>query len=274
MVVKIDSDIMSRLEAEIDVLPLVGLHVDQQHYQRPLSTSRVNKYAQNWDLAAAGVITVNRRSNGLLYVVDGQHRALAAAKAGETEILAQVFNGLTVDQEARLFRIKNAEIGPMKAIHTFRAALQEGLPEAVDINDVVESLGGVMSHKEGGGHTVVAVAALQAVYRARKNGGRQGLHDVLSIIKDAFGSLERKYANGEMIRGLHFLLTAHEADGIDRRRVVTVMKREGIEGLGAKAGLERQLQGGGGFRNWYRALLRAYNAGRRPDNRLNERNRY
>jgi hypothetical protein len=91
------------------------LNIDP-YYQRDLSRELVEKIKRNWDAAGAGYIVVNRRQNGSLYIVNGQHRVAArmelAVEAGDEsggEIVSQVFNGLTQQQEAQLRLIGNTK---------------------------------------------------------------------------------------------------------------------------------------------------------------------
>lgn len=269
---KDDGDIWTRLASEFEVVDLDTLQVDRASYQRGLSASRVKQIADEYDIAAAGLITLNRRSNGLLWVVDGQHRAAGAKRAGESEILAQVFHGLSIQQEARLFRIKNSQLGPVSALATFRSALVEGQEEAVTVNSIIESFGSAVNEKTGPNGNINAIGAVLWVFRSPKGGGREGLEAVLSVIRDGVGSIGSDKVPGDLFKGVHWFLTRHAVDGFDRARLIRGIEKMGVDGLKQSAIAYRMATGAGGYVNWYRAVLAAYNSTIRDSSkRLGER---
>src|SRR5699024_10958496 len=64
-------------------------------YQRDTNPLRVDKIAEAFDLSSFGTVTVSRRKDGHLYIVDGKHRATAAVKNGLDGVPALVLDGLT-----------------------------------------------------------------------------------------------------------------------------------------------------------------------------------
>lgn len=72
-------------------------------YQRDTDTRRADKIAEAFDLSSFGTVTVSRRKDGHLYIVDGKHRSTAAVKNGLEGVPTLVLDGLTEEQEAAKF---------------------------------------------------------------------------------------------------------------------------------------------------------------------------
>lgn len=267
--------IEARLVSELEIVPLDELHIDHEHYQRAANRAKVAEIAGKFDIDVCGIITVNRRTNGLMYVVDGQHRVLAAAKAGHVELFAQVYQGLTRKDESWLFEQKNSTHGPMKALAQFKARLEYGDPVAKAMQKVAVGLGskindeGVANNASG----INAVASCEWVF-SEKGGGSKGLYEVLSLLNDSFGKLGGEGVHGEIIKGAYHFLCAHRSE-YDRKKLVRKLALVGPEGLKSNAHDFRRLEGSGGYLNYYRAIRHAYNAGtKNADNRLDEKLRF
>lgn len=76
--------------------------------QRALKKSRVTNMAADFKPDAVGVLTTSYRSPKRIHVIDGQHRYRAAEAAAHTgAIQTMEYHGLTVPEEAALFRLLN-----------------------------------------------------------------------------------------------------------------------------------------------------------------------
>lgn len=139
------------------------ISVDRQ-VQRAADEGRIRSIAENFRPDAFGVPTVSRRDNRATIVLDGQHRIKAAQLAGlgaqPFEML--VYEGLTIEQEAEMFRLLN-NTRPLTPIDRFRIALVEKDPESVAINDIVEHNG--YTTVPGLTGSCTAVTTLRAIYR-------------------------------------------------------------------------------------------------------------
>ena len=81
-----------------------------------------------------GVITISRRNN-TLYVVDGQHRVMAAMKRSDiTHLPAIIFENDAVKAEAQAFINSNVNRGSLKMIEKFNALLRAGDKHAERFN--------------------------------------------------------------------------------------------------------------------------------------------
>lgn len=101
-------------------IPVRMLKVDHEKYQRPLQKNF--KYLlDNWDSDQCDPIVVNYRADGYYYVIDGQHRATAVQTLGITQIVCDVFVGLTLEEEADKFVTQYDGTTKLKAIDSYRA---------------------------------------------------------------------------------------------------------------------------------------------------------
>lgn len=186
--------------------------------QRQMVPARVKKIADAMDLDCIGVITINRRTNGTNSIVDGQHRhgALMRLELGDWRVKCDVYHGLDLEDEARLWRRLNNTRRPT-AFDDFHAALVEGDSEAVEINSIVESHD-LIIHSQKADGTVRAVAALRHIYRGgSKNGATTHpgvLDDTLAVATGAWGTFADA-TEGQVLQGLGSFLSQHK-DEIDR----------------------------------------------------------
>src|SRR5690554_1338293 len=93
---------------------LEQIRVDQfnidHSYQRPISPTMVNRIVKAFDSRLFGIVTASRRADGSYWVLDGQHRIAALIKMGKGNISVpcEVLTGLSMEDEARVFHLRNA----------------------------------------------------------------------------------------------------------------------------------------------------------------------
>lgn len=101
-------------------IPKNVLRVDEE-YQRGQNEGKVMSIARDWSWVACGTLIVGDRE-GAFFVVDGQHRLLAARRRTDiTEMPCIVFQTTTVQQEAKGFLAANTQRKPITSIDRFRA---------------------------------------------------------------------------------------------------------------------------------------------------------
>lgn len=83
------------------MIALKDMKIDTS-YQRTPDEKRVRKIASGWDDMKANLIHVSHRPDGF-YVMDGNHTRLAYQSIGGKELLCRVYEGLTQEDEARIF---------------------------------------------------------------------------------------------------------------------------------------------------------------------------
>lgn len=100
------------------------LQIDHQYQRDNVNADRVNKIAADWTWVAFGVLIVARRKDDTYWVVDGQHRKLAADKrTSVTNLPCMVFKMAEVPEEAEGFLSANTLRGPVSSYDKFRCKL-------------------------------------------------------------------------------------------------------------------------------------------------------
>lgn len=135
-------------------------------YQRELDARRVEVMANAFNPDLFGVPVVSRRSDGSIVRIDGQHRIAAniAAGGGDTPVLMEVHDGLSLQEEAALFIKLNGGRKSIMAIDKFRARLEAREPVALEIQTVLKQFHCkiVKSSQRGG---IKCVEAIERAYR-------------------------------------------------------------------------------------------------------------
>ena len=194
-------------------IPLNSLLIDHT-YQRPLNAGKVREYAEKFDPDALGVLTVSKREGGACYVIDGQHRREAAITVGwgDRKVKCEVFTGLSIADEANIFRIRNRKVA-MVPINRFRADLVAGDRRAIDITKACNRVGFVIEDSKGDGK-IRCVTSLEAIYEGSGLTSKDGwpflkeLDWTLQTITTAWGLTEHG-AQGDIVRGLGLLYLRH-----------------------------------------------------------------
>lgn len=137
------------------------LHVDHS-YQRGTSHAKVLTIVKNWSWIACGCIIVARRG-GTYYVIDGQHRVMAAKKRVDIENLpCLVFDTSEVAQEANGFLVTQTARKPVSAVEKFNAMLVIGNEEALLVDELIKSSGRQIHAHHSSPTTIKCIARILA----------------------------------------------------------------------------------------------------------------
>lgn len=222
-----------------ETVKLDELVVDET-VQRSLNTHRVNALVDDFHPEALSVITVSRRDDGTLHVVDGQHRVYAtrsynARKADSpiTTMEATVYTGLALEDEALLFRVLN-NTKRVGNYDRFKVRLVEGDLAAVSLDKALKTYGWHVSPNKlrDGRGGFQAVAALEWVYRGADlteppEPGKPGHVDVvrslLNIITTAWGH-DVDAVREDIVKGLGKFLVRY-GDRIDLAKLVQELSK-------------------------------------------------
>lgn len=128
-------------------IPVKLLRIDHEMYQRPLQKS-FKHLLDNWDSDKCDPITVNYRSDGFFYIINGQHRETAAEMLGINQIVCDVFVGLSLKEEAELFAGQYDGSTKLNPVDSYRANIIRG--EEVDtlIKGICDQYGISVSHEK------------------------------------------------------------------------------------------------------------------------------
>lgn len=214
---------MRDLEFITEVVKLEDIEVDLR-VQQPLRRGRVEAMKKaGFKTMFAGMIVVSVREDNSLVVLDGQHRVQAAIDSGVEKLKAQVYYGLTLQEEAEIFSKMNTKNNP-SAISKFKVDAKFD-PTTAAVNKILAD------HKwkvvEGGGDgTFNAVAKAIAIYEQKgvftgPCPGAQVLDWAIGTITGAWG-FERKGAAADIVAGLAVIFCRYP--DVDLTRLVKALQ--------------------------------------------------
>jgi len=183
-------------------IELASLHVEPLA-QRSYSKRRAQMIASNIVPSAVGQLVVSERTDGTRWLVDGQHRRGALLITGYTEWPCEVHYGLTLDQEAVLFLIKNRESQKPNALDQYKIGLTAGLPLYVDTQRELDARDLTL-----GGASPNSIAAVQAVLGIVERADHTVLGRTLDVAQAAWGRARDTW-DGMLIAGLGLFLARH-----------------------------------------------------------------
>ena len=251
----------------LEVLSIDDLEIDEA-YQRPLSQKHVEEILADLEVAAADAISVSKRKNGKLYIVNGQHVAAALKLSGETEILAFVYVGLTPKEEARLRLIKNHSRGDT-SLEKFHARIASGEAKALAIQKLLGEFGTHVNRSPSKYSGINSVAALDWLM----DDSPDQLRWTMVFLRDAFDEISGDAASGDMIKGVHWFIKVHPGE-YSRKDLVSRVRTGGPEDVLRRARNHKSVSGGAGWLNVYRALVEIYNYRRTERSKLEMKTRY
>lgn len=207
-----------RVKSDVAELPLSYLTVDPAA-QRRLDEPWARSLADKFDPDALGVITCSWRDStvNLIHVVDGQHRVTAARYVGYQGLVrAHVYYGLTLPEEADLFRILNNRKAPSHS-DLFLARCTSGDPDAIGMRSILDDNG--LTVWTGGtvGTTFRATLALERAWALGRDSARAGVH--LPIM--AWGQIQPLV--GTLVVAVAMIHSRY-GDALDRARLVDVLR--------------------------------------------------
>lgn len=198
----------------IGTVRVVDIAIDYRVQRAQLNKQKINAMVADFDENALGVLIVSQRNDNSFVCLDGWHRGEACKLVPEapTQLDAIIFKGLTLEEEARLFRLYNTR-ATMHTIDQFNAAVHEGLEQAVQITDIVHSYGLTVSPD-----SFACVAAAKRIVEYPD--GYQRLDVTLNVINQVWG-MEDGSLDYRIVEGIATFLRYYG----DRVKVVTLIKR-------------------------------------------------
>lgn len=171
--------------------------------QRSLRKARVTTMAAKFRPEALGVITTSYRSMKRVHIIDGQHRYRAAEAARYTgPIQTMEYRGLTIPQEAALFRLLN-ETEKVSKIDEFLVACVAQDPDALRLAGFLADNGWAVGIKGTQGR-LSAISSLERVYKMNPDAAAA----TLAVITKAYGH-QPAAVQGSLIEGLGRVLARY-----------------------------------------------------------------
>lgn len=171
--------------------PIEKVYVDSS-YQQPFDENWCNYLVDNWDGNAAGSLLLSVHEDGRAATPDGQHRLAAMRRLGIAYWQCECHYGLTVSQEAGLFRSRNNR-KPIHPISKFKARVVEGEKEANEIRNILVKHGAQIAFQNPA--SAPNYACVGPIEKAYRNGV---LDDVIFLIETCWGQ-HGKIARAQLI---------------------------------------------------------------------------
>jgi hypothetical protein len=213
---------------KLERIHVATLNVDyaQPHgsgYARPLSPHRLKQLREEWDPLAVSALTLSRRNDNTLWIIDGNHRRYVAYEKGLYQLPALVHSNLSRAQEADLYTKLGTVLGQTPATR-FQAKVVSGDQAAADLVRIADHYGftivGTGNYVEG---NIAAVARAEYIYA---RGGPDGWDWVLGLLSEAFEGRNQSLASQTMEGAFGFYI--RYADRISRGEVARVLKASGM----------------------------------------------
>lgn len=239
----------------------LALAVDPS-YQRAPNDAKIAALTRDWSWIACGALTVAKRPDGSLFVVDGQHRLLAAMRRSDIdELPCVVFRTKDAQEEASGFLDANTNRRAIGSFARYHALLMKGDEAAQLVKKLAEDAGRQISSKSGNSpNNIQCVGSL-----LRLAGAHPGkLRTIWPVIVEVCSgvSLHERIVEGLMYIEIRMPQGSSLADKPWRAMVL----RAGHSGLLDGAAKAAALYARGGAKVWSQGMVEAINRGMR--NRL------
>lgn len=261
-------------KSTIKQVALTNLKVDRS-YQRDPSQRLVDKIADDWDEVASELILVSDRgeregNEGGLFVINGQHRTIAARKRNDQKIWARIIDMTDVDDPAQIeagLRLKtNVRLGD-RPLERFKAQIRAGDEESLAIQKLLARYDTEINTVQTQDHGINSVTGVEKLYRV-DNGGL--LTEILETVRAAYGVIGGRTATTHLFKGIGWFILKH-SDESDRSRLIAKLNETGTASIDRRARAHMSVMGGNLWQNYYRAIIDFYNDKLQDRNKLEPR---
>ena len=229
------------------------LYVDPDYQRQNVNVNRINEFAADWCWIKCGVLTVVIRGDEW-FVVDGQHRALAAGSRSDIkELPCMVFEVDGLPQEARAFVDINTSKTAVNGFDKFRALIVAEDEIAVGLRDLMATTG----HHAARSAAVKGVACLMTIWKLFKK-DKKKLTSFWPLISDINQDCP---IQDKVVRGLYWAETSAKKSGVTLtdNPYRAFLTKIGGESLSAEIRKEINIIGMGGHRIEANAIIKVIN---------------
>lgn len=265
-----------------ELLPIGKLKVDEE-YQRNKIDAHIKDIANNLDLAAFGVIIVNKRTwqNNDFYILDGFQRISALQKAGydnDFKVPCIVHELKSRIDESVLFTKLNVQSKNLSTLQRFWPRILQSNPVSTGMYKVVtEENFEIPKHSQKNlaktlSNRIDCIDTLEKIYSKQDKGIL--LRKTLNLVNKYWPDMKYN-TEASLVSGLsHFILTYENTKFLDYEHLEKTLsnntpreiKEEGNKiGLGDAAGGEK-----GGGKVWCETFVSFYNKNLSADKKIND----
>lgn len=182
------------------------IDVPNPPYHKSVSQQIVDEMFKEFNPVVAGFLVANIRDNGKTALIDGRHRRAMAIKKGEKGWWFIVTHGLSLDEEAKLFRWFQARKN-MNTAEKLNALIIEGDPQAIALRGAVTSQGCALPFEDDKKrHQVNAVEALIHIFQ---RGGPDAVKRVLGLAVGSWMGAPASFAS-TLLKGIWVFISNDE----------------------------------------------------------------
>ncbi len=192
------------------------LQVDGE-YQRSVesgpSQALIRKIAMHWNWDLCQPLVVSRRSDGALFVIDGQHRWEAAKQRGDiNQLPCVVVDYASAADEAASFVQLNKERKPLSKLDVFKAAVASGNEEACAIVAAIADAGlSIAPHENYKSWKPGMVSNIGGIENAWRSLGAYPVRRALVLLERSFRGEVLRYA-GSIFPGVAAICASDAGD--------------------------------------------------------------
>lgn len=204
---------------KLEYVPKGLLKVDSR-YQRALNDAKRLRIASNFNWAAFGVLIVARRDDGSLWVIDGQHRLMAAQSRSDVkEVPAVIFEfGDNIMDEATDFLIANKDRKPLTGVDSFKAMVVSEDPTALEVQRMIYSAGRTVGDSTSVERRIRCVKAMHKCMLT----DAEAMRRVWPLIVELMGEHD---LDNRLVQGMHWL-ESHLTDSTGEARSLTELETQ------------------------------------------------
>lgn len=231
------------------------LHIDLTYQRTMISQSRVLQIAQAWSHVACGSLIVAQRTDGRMFVIDGQHRLEAANRRSDIkELPCLVFKCERLEEEAMAFYRANCVRGAVSSYDKLRGLLAGGDALARDSVELMLTQGYKPSKSESE-WTIRCIAMFLSFMKTDRG--------VLIKTWPLVAELHGGRCISELVFGAVIYLSKYGSDDITSREWRAKILKPGFAQIYDSINRARLLYSRGGSKVWAIGALDIINKGTR-----------
>jgi len=205
------------------------LNIDYAYQREAVSTGKIEAIARSWSWVACGCLVVFLRDDQTYWVIDGQHRKLAAQKRSDIRHLpCLVFEG-TLRDEAAGFQNVNVNRKMLTMLEKIKSLTITEDQVAAQVTEAVKSIGYRLSSSSGR-NTLSCAGVLYKIFRQDAAIAKRSLQ-LLAQLSDG------DQISSKVLRGLFYLelrlrsseagqsvFDKHNIEAIERAGLIRIAK--------------------------------------------------
>lgn len=194
--------LQDNLKDQLPTLKMVNkkdLQIDHSYQRQEIDLKQVETIKAKFKWPNFGVLQIAQRDDGKMYIIDGQHRWLAASAIEKIkQVPCAIYRTETKLEEASVFTVINKQRRAIGAVDTHRTDVSMGEPLAVEIDRLVRDLGLVVKN----GKAANAITCIKVV-KSHAASDMQAAAEALRIVVQTKNNAK---VHSHYFQGLYYLI--------------------------------------------------------------------